>query len=219
MRSVAASRKNALLLLWPGGEVAGPAARPVPQSARALSLRSARVSSRERRGGSMMSAQAVLSAAPIAAVAAQRARASRAAPQRAAARRAAAAILPASAFTGSVLSRRNASATATRRVARSAGTAAAAAAHLGNPVVAMSDAKGERPVILVAEKLGKGGARTARVLLCRSAANTIPTRLPPGRREALIRASIAPRRAARDSHSVSRRYRPAEGLWHCGGGV
>ena len=123
----------------------------------------------------MMSAQAVLSAAPIAAVAAQRARASRAAPQRAAVRRAAAASLPASAFIGTVLSRRVATGTAPRRVARSAGKAAAAAAHLGNPVVAMSDAKGERPVILVAEKLGKGGARTARFLLCRSAAKALPT--------------------------------------------
>jgi hypothetical protein len=107
----------------------------------------------------MMSAQAVLSAAPIAAVAARRtpARSSRAV---VAARRAPAVSLPAGASSEVVTSRRGAAGVAPRRIAARAsrGTAAAAAAF-GKAVVAAADGKGEKPVILVAEKLGKGGAR------------------------------------------------------------
>jgi len=109
----------------------------------------------------MISAQAVLSAAPIAAVAARRTRA-RPLPVAVAARRGAVASLPAGASSDAGASRRVAAGAAQGRIAARAsrGTAAAAAAF-GKAVAAAADGKGERPVILVAEKLGKGGEQPA----------------------------------------------------------
>lgn len=168
----------------------------------------ARVSGR----GSMISAQAVLSAAPIAAVAARRTRARPAV----AARRSVVASLPAGASSDAGASRRVAAGAAQGRVAARAsrGTAAAAAAF-GKAVAAAADGKGERPVILVAEKLGKGGA---------------PAPGSPGRRSALGRRSadaaagkptfgalrVSPLRSPLTLSAARRRHRPAEGLRHGG---